>query len=303
MQLQWPILSPDGKRIFALGAQKRTELVRYDPKSRQFLPYLGGISADGLSFSNDGKSVTYVRYPQGTLWRGSADGGKRQQLTFPPLGAGVPRWSPDNREIAFMGALPGKSWRIYLVSSDGGAPQQVTHGESGDQGDSDPVWSADGSSLVFGGSPNPGDAPNRLLLRVVDLKTGHIFTLPGSGGVWSPRWSPNGSYIAGLSSDSENLILYDLRTHKQTKLASENINYLTWSNDGRFVYFDRTGSDPAFFRVSIRDRKVERIVGLEDVHRNMGTFGPWTGLAPDGSLLVQRDAGASEIYALDWDAP
>lgn len=33
------------------------------------------------------------------------------------------------------------------------------------------------------------------------------------------------------------------------------------------------------------------------------SFGPWSGLAPDGSPLIQRDSGASEIYALDWSAP
>ena len=53
----------------------------------------------------------------------------------------------------------------------------------------------------------------------------------------------------------------------------------------------------------IRDRKVERILGLEDVPRGMGTFGAWAGLAPDGSPLFQRDASLDEIYALDWEAP
>src|SRR5262249_24078856 len=33
----------DGKKIFVIGAQLRAELVRYDTKSRQFVPYLGGI--------------------------------------------------------------------------------------------------------------------------------------------------------------------------------------------------------------------------------------------------------------------
>jgi hypothetical protein len=32
-------------------------------------------------------------------------------------------------------------------------------------------------------------------------------------------------------------------------------------------------------------------------------MGPWTGLAPDGSPLIQRDASFNEIYALDWEAP
>ena len=76
----------------------------------------------------------------------------------------------------------------------------------------------------------------------------------------------------------------------------------TWSRDSEYIYFDTFGHDAAFFRVRIRDRKVERIVGLKNVPRAVGTFGPWTGLAPDGSPLFQRDASFDEIYALDWDA-
>ena len=299
-----PVPSPDSKRLFVTGWQPRTELVRYDSKSGQFLPYFGGMSAEGVDFSKDGKSVVYVAYPEGTIWRANADGSDRQQLTFPPFRAGMPRWSPDGKQIAFQGALPGKSERIYLMSSDGGTPQQVTNGESGDEGDFDPAWSPDGSSLAFGGNPYVGQAPMKLIIRL-DLETRRISPLPGSEGLWSPRWSPNGSYIAALSSDSEKLMLYDLRTHEQTELASGEINCPSWSRDSGFVYFDTASGDPNFFRVRIRDRKIERIVSLKDVHRSAstGTFAPWTGLAPDGSLLVQREAGAGEIYALDWEAP
>jgi hypothetical protein len=79
---------------------------------------------------------------------------------------------------------------------------------------------------------------------------------------------------------------------------------LVWSRDSEFIYFcTRTGSDVAFLRMRIRDRKTEQITSLKDVHDTEGTFGPWTGVAPDGSILVQRSVGASEIYALDWEAP
>jgi hypothetical protein len=44
-------------------------------------------------------------------------------------------------------------------------------------------------------------------------------------------------------------------------------------------------------------------VTLRDVPRSAGTFGPWTGLAPDDSPLIQRDTSLDEIYALDWEAP
>jgi Tol biopolymer transport system component len=303
MYLESPVPSPDGKRLFAAGLQLRTGLVRYDPKSGQFVPYLGGISAEGLDFSRDGNWVAYVRFPEGTLWRAKADGSEPQQLTAQPLMAGFPRWSPDDKQIAFQGKLPGKSERIYLISSDGGTPQQVTNGESGATGDYDASWSPDGSSLAFGAIPDARGVYGHVVIHVLETKTRGISSLPGTDGLWSPHWSANGSYIATLKGSSEKVVLYDFRTHEQIELARGVIGNPSWSRDGAFVYFDTLGSDPAFFRVSIRDRKLERIVSLKDVRRNLGTFEPWTGVAPDGSLLLQRDAEAGEIYAFDWDAP
>ena len=90
-----PLPSMDGKKLFVVTAQLRGELVRYDSASHQFTPYLSGISAMGVNFSRDGKWVTYVAYPEGTLWRSKVDGSERLQLTFPPLFCAMPRWSPD----------------------------------------------------------------------------------------------------------------------------------------------------------------------------------------------------------------
>ncbi len=50
-----PIVSGDGKTIFARGAIVRGELLIHNMKSNLFLPYLGGISAEFVDFSKDGK--------------------------------------------------------------------------------------------------------------------------------------------------------------------------------------------------------------------------------------------------------
>ncbi len=152
-----PVPSPDGRKLFVLGAQRRGELVRYDTKSGQFMPYLSGISAEHLDFSRDGEWVTYVTYPEATLWRSKIDGSQRLQLSFPPLRAILPHWSPDGRQVGFTGVLPGKHPKIHLVSADGGTPQQLLPGE---RGEPDFDWSPDGNSLVFGRDPlrRPGRA-------------------------------------------------------------------------------------------------------------------------------------------------
>jgi len=72
----------DGKKVFVIGSQQRSELVRYDAKSGQLVPYLGGISATGGSFSRDGKWVAYVAFPEETLWRSKVDGKRSTPAYF-----------------------------------------------------------------------------------------------------------------------------------------------------------------------------------------------------------------------------
>ncbi len=100
--------SQDGHKIFVTGLQARGELVRYDSRARQFLPFLSGISVDQVDFSPDGQWVTYVTVPEGTLWRSRVDGSERLQLTNAPMFAILPRWSPDGKQIVFSAGQFGK---------------------------------------------------------------------------------------------------------------------------------------------------------------------------------------------------
>ena len=138
----WSLPARDSKKLFAVGLQARAELVRYDARSREFVPYLGGISAGEADFSRDVQWVAYVSYPDHTLWRSKVDGRERLQLTYAPIAAELPHGSPDGRQIAFMGLAPGKDYKIFLISRGGG---QV-HGITTDQFmEGDPTWSPDGA--------------------------------------------------------------------------------------------------------------------------------------------------------------
>ncbi len=298
LQFGKPILSVDGKRIYAVGWHARSELLSYDLHAGQFLPYMEGIPAEWLDFSRNGKWVVYCVFPESTMWRSAVDGSQRQQLTF--TRAFAPRWSPDGTQVAFMASMPDKQWRIYAMSAEGGDSSQITHGESGSPGDFDPTWSPDGSLIAFGAASS---APKNLMaIRVINLASGKVSTLPGSEGLWSPRWSPDGRFFVALAG-ADKLMLYDVQSHQKSQLATGNIGKVTWSRDSQAVYFDLAGPDPAFFRIRIRDRKMDRLASLKYLHRSVGTLGAWTGVTPDGSPLVQRNAGSGEIYAFDWDAP
>jgi eukaryotic-like serine/threonine-protein kinase len=297
-----PVPSRDGKKLFAIGGAPLGELVRYDAKSQQFLPFLSGISAIQLAFSRDGQWVAYASYPDGALWRSKLDGTERLQLSSPSMAALQPQWAPDGKRIAFAGTVPGKPIHIYTVASDGGTPKELTKGT---RDEVFPNWSPDGNSLIFANTSFDleGTAPGAIYL--LDLKTAKLTTISGSAGTWFPRLSPDGAFIAALSKGNY-LALFEWKTQKWTELTIPmTIDYPTWSHDGRYVYFNSTAEgEPAFYRVQIKNHKVERVASLANIKRpNTASFGAWTGLAPDDSPLALRDISSYEIYALDWQLP
>jgi len=303
--LSFDLLAPgtDNKKIFVGASQGRAELVRHDPKSQQFAPFLSGISAGELDFSRDGKWVAYVSYPENTLWRSRLDGSDRSQLTYPPVSAGLPRWSPDSRQIAYVDTQPGQPWKIFLISAEGGAPHEVLS-ESHSQ--VDPTWSADGKKLAFGRTELTGSS-EPLAIYIVDLATHQISTIPGSEKLYSPRWSPDGRYLAALTGDSTKLLLFDFRTQKWSDWVNEPgaVGFPNWSGDGNYLYYDNWFTEhPTFRRVKVGQDHSELVADLKGLSRySSQPAGAWSGVSPDGSGLFVRGLSTDEIYALDLDLP
>jgi serine/threonine protein kinase/Tol biopolymer transport system component len=303
LQFTNPLPSRDGKKLFVLGSQQRAELVRYDAKTGDFLPYLGGISAGDVDFTRDGQWVTYVSYPDDTLWRSKPDGSARLQLTYPPMRTALAHWSPDGRQIAFSGTEPGKPWKVFLIPKEGGTPQALT----GDQvQEGDPTWSPDGNTLAFGHHDRLSSG--QTFIALFDLKTRQTSQLPGSKGIFAPRWSPDGRLIVALTHDSGKLMLYDVKSEKwrQLKTKLDSIGYLAWSRDSAYLYFDSIlGNHSGYYKLRISDSKLEQLADLKKVRQFTDRFdtGSWTGLSPDESLLLPRDISTQEIYALELQQP
>ena len=296
MTFSSPLPSKDGKKLFVVGTLARGELVRYDAKSAQFVPFLSGISADSVSFSKDGLWVAYVSFPEGTLWISKFDGSQRLQLSSPPLYAMGPRWSPDGKEIVFFDFAPGQRSNLYVVPIEGGAPRKMIPDDP--QGQLDPTWSPDGTRIVFAGASSDANSA----IQILDINSHQVSTLPDSRGLYSPRWSPDGRYVIAMPPNPHILRLFDFATQKWQEIATLTADFPNWSRTGDYVYFLHEGDDPSLMRVRIRDRKLERVADLKSFPQ-AGYFGYWLGMAPDDSPLLLRDTGTQEIYALDWDAP
>jgi Tol biopolymer transport system component len=297
LSLSSPLPSKDGRRLFVIGQNFRGELTRYDAKSGQLAPFLGGISAEYVAFSKDGQWVTYVSYREGTLWRSKLDGSERMQLTYPPMYPVLPRWSPEGKKIIFFqfSVSADKPARMYEVSPDGGSPQELLPNDHSQQ--LDPNWSPDGTKIIFAGESNdPSSA-----IHILDVATRQVSDLPGSKGLYSPRWSPDGRYVSAFSADSKTLLLFDMQTQKWTELANGSLSWLNWSHDSQYVYvLDFRGKD-AVVRIRISDRQPEQVVDLRNFN-TVGRYGGWLALTPDDSPMILHDTGTQDVYSVDWQA-
>jgi serine/threonine protein kinase/Tol biopolymer transport system component len=297
-----PTPSVDGKKLFVIGQQRRFDLVHMDNNAQQFSIYLPGVSAGEAEFTRDGRWITYVTHPDLTLWRSTPDGSFRTQLTYAPMQAHMPRWSPDGSQIAFVAARPGRPWKIFVMPAAGGTPQEVT---TGDRNQGDPTWMPNGDSIVFAGMPwleyGTTSGPN---VHIVDVKTSQISDLPESENLFSPRCSPDGRYVAALSADSTKLMLYDINKKSWTQLAASRFGFENWSHDGKYLYAeDYPEKVDDLVRVNVANGKVERMFSLKDVPRGFDPWEFWIGLASDDSLLMMRDKSTQEIYSLDVRFP
>jgi len=290
-----PIPSKDGKKIFATGATRRGQLLRFDAKSKQFQPVLDGVSAEFVSFSKDGKSVAYVSYPQGILWKANRDGSSPVQLSDPAMYPVTPRWSPDGKHILFVD-LSQSSPEIYIVSSEGSSkPRRLVPADTG--AESNPDWSPDGHEIVFSTNHESGSEPN-CVLRILDLASHQLTTLPESVGMFQAAWSPDGRSIAAQSFDEFSIKVFDIPHQRWSLLHQGHAIAHAWSKDSQFVYFLMPfQDDPGVFRIRAAGGERERVVDLKGFQFT-GVYGFNMSLDPTDAPLLLRDIGSNDIYAL-----
>ncbi len=279
--------SRDGKRIFAIAAKQRGELVRLDIKSHQFLPFLPGISAIDISFSKDGKWVAYNSYPDHALWRSRSDGTERMQLTYPPMEAEFPVISPDGTKVAFH----TRNMEVFVVTMDGGQPQKIV-----DRG-GDALWSPNGKLLLYLWSIPDG------WLHIADVFTRKITTIPSSHGILGGWWVTQDKLVA-TDQNTTKFLTFDFKTQKWAELIAG--NFVNWrvSTDYKYLYFTTGGAESEARRLRFADNQIETIASLKDFRRAVEN-GMCTdiGIAPDGSPIFTRDIGTQEIYSLSVHWP
>ena len=118
----------------------------------------GDFTVSDPQWSPDGTRISYTTRPTpkaddlrvSDVWVMNVASGEKKKIEDTPATSDNARWSPDGKWIAYTGSTDPSGVSIsyvYLVSSTGGAPRQLT--AKFDLNAGTPVWSRDGKTLYF----------------------------------------------------------------------------------------------------------------------------------------------------------
>ena len=293
-----PVPDRSGSRVFFVGLDQPLGMQQLGG-AEGFHPAPSFLTnANRVDFSRDNAWVAWTDNDE-KLWRArAADGSDKVQLTPGYLEVFMAHWSPDGKKLAVMAREPGKVWRTYLVDADGGTPEPLLNEN---RNAADPGWSADGKSLVFGREPDLMGKENDVhAIQIVHLDTMKTETVPGSEGMFSPRWSPDGRWIAALSLNQKSLDLYDVARQQWKELARTSAADPIWSADSKSVYVHAFLEDrQPIIRIGVPDGEVHIVADLSAFHDRATINYFFGGLTPANQPLVQPRIGTGNLYTLD----
>ena len=209
-------------------------------------------------------------------------------------------WSPDGRRLAVMAEQPGSPWKVYLVDAEGGPAQPLLEDS---RNEADPTWSPDGKAIVFGRLPDRMDSERQTkAIYEVDVASSKVKQLPQSEGLFSPRVSPDGRYVAAVRLDQRALLLFDRTTQSWKTLATQGVGDPSWSHDGKQIYFqDFLESGKPIYKIGVADHKPKRIYTLESLGTIPVIDYRLVSLAPGDHPVVSARTSTVNIYSINLD--
>jgi Tol biopolymer transport system component len=255
-------------------------------------PFRSPVDGWSYRYSPDGSQVAFVALEWDTdqqIFVMNADGTGMATVT----GTGFayewatdvddPAWSPDGRWLVFggtdvtQGAVNGNGRGLYFISPEGeGAPRSAVGFLSSAQGD--PSWSPDGRRIAF--TATGDDGPEVRIVRTAPREGGTSITADGAAetlleGASSPSWSPDGTRLVFVESDSGRVSIADADGTGVRAIAETSSAAPSWSPDGASIAYD----DLSRGRIAVYDVSTSETTYL-DADACM------QGWADAGSLLV-----------------
>ena len=236
-----PAFSPDGKRVAyaSYDGSSHPQIFVMDADGNNKIQLTTGSDGNfSPEWFPDGKRIGYKSGIGVSVV--TVEGAVVKKLFDLDSSSNVARMSPDGRQFAFSSTRNGGITNVWLISSDGGEPRQLTFDKVSA---SFPTWSPDGKSVAVGMAnngeagiyiiPQDGGAP----LQVLTDKNPIFF--------WG--WSPDGDKIlfAGQRSEIWNIYWISRSTKQQKQLTNFTklnsfVRYPVWSPAGDKIAYEYT---------------------------------------------------------------
>ncbi|HWP30425.1 MAG TPA: S41 family peptidase [Fimbriimonadales bacterium] len=264
-EIDW---SKDGKTLYFVSDRENNQrLYALDVSTKKITPiWTRNEDVTRPRVSPDGKFLAFwVAGPEGGLyvWNTQATNEAKRLAHFPGpqfFGntAGEFSWSPDSRWIAFTALQKGGTRNVWIVSVEGGNPENITkrnayHSALG--------WSADGKYLYFNSNransgfyllplKPEGEAPGEIKLkyekpkdpirieidfRGITLRARRLFAQQADDNVIS---NPENGDILFLANGNLWKAKYD---GKEVKQLTTGVSRFTLSKDGKAVFASKDG--------------------------------------------------------------
>ncbi|MDZ4763562.1 MAG: hypothetical protein SGI73_03350 [Chloroflexota bacterium] len=243
------------------------------------------------ALSTDSQHIVFVssRDGQPDIYVMAAFSGDARRLTFnsAPANAGMPRWSPDRRTIAYTYWQEGGA-NVMIVAADGSSDARRL---SSDHPIGSLEWAADGASLLF---VTLAAWDNAIYRVEVDALRGSEYPIaPGSGRDYAALESPDGTRVTFASerarAGTAPLYLLDRATDQLRRLTTGERNYVDyrWSPDGThlaaFEWAARTQASLALPELVLIDPQTGAVVPLLTAHIDTRAAPVWS---PDGRRIA-----------------
>ncbi|HEY1708038.1 MAG TPA: S9 family peptidase [Rhizomicrobium sp.] len=258
--------SPDSKRIVLVVADPDPDAD--DPDAKLPKP----IVIDRYRFLED--FTGYLRKQHDHLYLLDVAGRKTDSLTSGDFSDGLPSWSPDGKEIAFVAKRHkngdrDNNYGLFVIAAQKGAqPKQIADRYAADTdaerpgGESKPAWSPDGKTIAY---PHLGDP------KLIEYARDYIATVPSSGGA-QRSLTPN---------------------------LDRNVGLQKFSSDGKWVIFQVEDDRTQYLaRVPSGGGAIDRVLGGRNVINKYDS-------AANGRMAIQLATAMApdEIYVWDGKSP
>lgn len=252
-----PALAPDGRIAFVSYRSGNGDIyIRdVDGEVRRL------TDGDGLeqqpTWSPDGKQIAFLRQDETgfSIAVAGTEDRSTKTLLLPYTDVAHPTWSPDGQHLALVASVSTDTFeghsteainRIVVAALASGEHHFLTSGQSltKDPGnESDPVWTPDGSQIVFVHTGGRAEGINLLIAPSGGGQPRAITPILGYTNS-SPAISPDGMRIAYVSNQSSrggpmNLHVINLHGGEPQDLSQHDAADFSprWSGDGKAIFF------------------------------------------------------------------